>query len=189
MSTQWDPDIYTKAWQFATRAHGTQTYGGPKEGEHLPYINHIGSVTMEVALALAASSQPYDADLAIQCALLHDVLEDTDHAYAEVESMFGISVANGVAALTKDKTLPTKPEQMRDSLARIQQQPHEVWMVKMADRITNLQPPPHYWDDEKKRAYQAEAQMIYDALHGANDHLAERLRHKISAYDSYIGAR
>lgn len=29
----WSPDIYSKAWDFATKAHKGQTYGGKKENE------------------------------------------------------------------------------------------------------------------------------------------------------------
>lgn len=59
--------------------------------------------------------------------------------------------------MTKDQTVGAdqtdkwerKKLQMQDSLRRIKSQPREVWMVKMADRITNLQPPPGHWSEEK----------------------------------------
>ena len=47
--------------------------------------------------------------------------------------------------------------QMADSLARIKQQPKEVWLVKLADRSANLGKPPHYWSAEKILAYRQEA--------------------------------
>jgi (p)ppGpp synthase/HD superfamily hydrolase len=71
---------------------------------------------------------------------------------------------------------------MRDSLARIRAQPAEVWMVKLADRITNLQAPPHYWTREKIRAYRAEAREIHAQLGAACDVLGPRLLEKIEAY-------
>jgi (p)ppGpp synthase/HD superfamily hydrolase len=40
-----------------------------------------------------------NADLAIQCALLHDVIEDTPTTCQEVEQQFGAAVAKGVLAL------------------------------------------------------------------------------------------
>lgn len=95
---------------------------------------------------------------------------------------FGVEVANGVSALSKDPGLPTKQQQMADSLARIAQQPREVWMVKLADRITNLQPPPPHWNTEKIDRYREEARLILHALQTANDWLAERLNHKIDAF-------
>jgi hypothetical protein len=48
----------------------------------------------------------------------------------------GNEIADGVIALSKNTILPSKEEQMKDSIARIKQQPKEVWMVKMCDRST-----------------------------------------------------
>lgn len=55
-------------------------------------------------------------------------------------------------------------------------------MVKLADRITNLQAPPHYWKPEKIRAYRAEAVEIHAQLGAACDVLGPRLLDKIAAY-------
>lgn len=58
----------------------------------------------------------------------------------------------------------------------------EVWMVKLADRITNLEPPPPGWLAEKEAAYKLQAQAIHDALSEAHEGLATRMRAKIEAY-------
>jgi (p)ppGpp synthase/HD superfamily hydrolase len=73
-----------------------------------------------------------------------------------------------------------------DSLKRIKLQPKEVWAVKMADRICNLYAPPFYWNNEKKIAYQKEAQLILSELKEGNSYLAERLQQKIEKYNQYI---
>ena len=172
------PDLLSTAWWFAAEAHGDQLV----PGTDLPYMTHIGNVMLEV-MATVENSYVEQPDLAVQCAILHDVLEDTPIAVDNVEALFGPQVTAGVLALTKDKSLPTKEAQMVDSLTRIQKQPHAVWCVKMADRISNLRPPPPHWSVAKALAYQAEAQMIYDSLHEANDYLAERLADKIEHYD------
>lgn len=185
MPNPWNPELYLKARRFATLAHEGQTYGGPNEGEHVPYLNHIGAVAMEVMLALASTQEPVNGDLAIQCALLHDVVEDTERSIEDIAAEFGADVAAGVLALTKDEALSTKLEQMEDSLRRIKAQPKEVWMVKLADRITNLQKPPFYWNADKARNYRSEAQLIYDELHEANPALAQRLAEKIEAYQHF----
>jgi guanosine-3',5'-bis(diphosphate) 3'-pyrophosphohydrolase len=52
--------------------------------------------------------------------------------------------------LTKKENLP-KGEKMVDSLKRIKDLQKEVWAVKLADRITNLQEPPQSWDNFKKK--------------------------------------
>ncbi|MEW5956291.1 MAG: HD domain-containing protein, partial [Chloroflexota bacterium] len=153
--SNWSPDVFAQAWNFATRYHQGQTYGGPEEGMYIDYLNHIASVAMEVIWALPATPAA-DGNLALQCALLHDTIEDTVVTYKLVLEHFGLEVANGVLALTKDATLSTRAEQMADSLQRIRQQPPEIWMVKLADRITNLYHPPYYWDNEKIEVYRQE---------------------------------
>ncbi|MCE1251963.1 MAG: HD domain-containing protein [Anaerolineae bacterium] len=183
---QWSPDVYLKAWHYATRYHHGQTYGGAEPQEQIDYINHIGSVAMEVLHALAQTPD-VDGDLAVQCALLHDVIEDTPVTYDMLKNEFGAQVADGVLALTKDVSLPDKENQMRDSLERIRRQPREVWMVKLADRITNLYYPPFYWTPAKIESYRQEAIIIYEALHGAHAGLAARLSEKIKRYRQFVG--
>lgn len=138
---------------------------------------------MEVIAALNTESN-CDGALAVPCSLLHDVIEDTDTVYAQVVELFGVAVADGVLALTKDQAVE-KSLRMADSLRRIKQQPKEVWMVKMADRITNLQPPPPDWSKEKAARYRDEAIAIHEALREASGFLAERLLEKIEAYRAY----
>ena len=169
----------TKAWFFASRVHKDQKY----PGEQLPYVTHLGNVMLEV---MGVASILENAELAICCAILHDTIEDTEVTYEELLKEFGESVANGVKALTKNETLATKREQIIDSLERIIKQPKEVWVVKMADRVANLGEPPHYWKLEKREAYRAEAQIIWDYLHEANEVMAERLKSKIDEYERYL---
>ncbi|MEI7772357.1 MAG: HD domain-containing protein [Chloroflexales bacterium] len=172
----WSQDRYLAAYHFAARAHRGQIY----PGTDLPYIMHLAFVSMEVIAALR-DGPGRDGDLAVQCALLHDVVEDTRVGYAEIAAAFGAAVADGVLALTKDAALP-KAAQMADSLRRIRLQPPEVWMVKLADRITNLQPPPAHWTPAKALRYRDEAEQIYAALADASPALAARLRAKIAGY-------
>jgi (p)ppGpp synthase/HD superfamily hydrolase len=74
---------------------------------------------------------------------------------------------------------------MADSLRRIRLQPKAVWMVKLADRITNLQPPPAYWTKEKAARYRDEAVQIHAALKDADEALAARLMARIEAYRAF----
>ena len=153
-------------------------------GSGLPYLVHVVSVAGEVLSVL--DREPLDPDLAVGCALLHDTLEDTTTTYAELVATFGTAIADGVRALSKlDDSIP-KADQMADSLRRIRQQPREVWVVKLADRITNLAPPPAGWSSDKRRAYRAEAIEIADALAGASPALEARIRERIAAYSSYF---
>ncbi len=178
----WTPELYQRAIRFAAIAHDGQQL----PGTDLPYLVHLANVAMEVCRALAASPGRYDGDLAVACALLHDTLEDTAVTREELQAEFGPSVAQGVAALTKDKNnMVGKAAQMADSLDRIQQQAPEITLVKLADRITNLQKPPHYWNCEKRRAYRQEAEMILERLGTVDDFLRGRLEEKIEAYEQW----
>jgi (p)ppGpp synthase/HD superfamily hydrolase len=178
--TSWSQESYIKAYRFAADAHRGQLV----PGTDLPYLMHLSFVSMEVIAALHRE-RDRDGNLAVQCALLHDVIEDTPTTFHSVADRFGEAVAAGVLALSKDQAL-AKPLQLADSLRRIRQQPREIWMVKLADRISNLQPPPSYWTTEKIRGYQAEAEEILSALAEASDWLASRLQEKITAYAAYF---
>lgn len=176
----WSAEKYVEALQFAADRHAGQKVPGTER----PYLVHLTSVTAEVMRGIAIESVP-DPDLAVVCALLHDVVEDTGTTAAEVAATFGDAVARGVAALSKNPGLP-KGEQLDDSLQRICACPREVWLVKLADRITNLDEPPHYWTAEKRRAYQEEARRIHAALAAAHEVLGRRLAAKIDAYAQYF---
>jgi guanosine-3',5'-bis(diphosphate) 3'-pyrophosphohydrolase len=178
----WDQDSYLKAWNFASTIHLGQTL----PGSEIPYINHLGLVCMEALAAIAATPTIKQPNLFIQCALLHDSIEDTETTFADIEHEFGPVVANGVLALTKNKNLASKKEQMVDSIRRVQDQPIEIWMVKLCDRITNLQPPPKHWSTVKILSYRDEASIILNQLGEANHFLADRLLFKIDFYGKYI---
>ncbi len=176
---EWTQDGYLKALSFAAEAHAGQVVPGTK----LPYLLHVNLVAMEVIAALRRESV-HDQELAVQCALLHDVVEDTEITLDQLRAAFGPAVANGVLALSKDKGLP-KDQQLNDSLRRIREQPAEIWIVKLADRITNLQPPPAHWSREKISGYRDEAIVIHASLKDASEVLATRILQKIEAYGAF----
>lgn len=182
----WNIEQAAKAWKLASSCHDGQKYGGAKEGEHVEYLNHIGSVAFEIINALQYE-EDIDADLVILCAILHDTVEDTALSKDDIRAMFGEEVAAGVSALSKNGDLESKEEMMQDSLDRIVQRPREVAMVKMADRISNLSCPPYYWDDDKKLKYLAEATTIHARLAYASAYLSARLESKIKDYERFIG--
>jgi (p)ppGpp synthase/HD superfamily hydrolase len=173
------PDRYVETMRFAAAAHHTQK----EPGHDLPYLVHVVSVAAEVIAALPTTKLA-NPELAVTCALLHDTVEDTPVTLDEIRARFGEAVGAGVAALTKNTSLP-KPEQMPDSLRRIREQPPEIAVVKLADRVTNLSAPPHYWPKDKCAAYRLEAITIADALGHASATLDARLRAKIEAYRAF----
>lgn len=169
---------YQQAIKFATAKHVEM--GQKVPGTDLPYVVHLSNVAMEVMMA-ANHTDDFDLGFAVQVALLHDTLEDTPATFSELENLFSTEIAEAVTALTKNTSLP-KTERMADSLARIRKLRPEVWAVKLADRITNLQPPPPHWDKEKIAKYHAEAKTILRELKDGNDYLAKRLEKKIAEY-------
>lgn len=172
-------DRYVAALRFAAERH----HGQRMLETDLPYLLHVTSVAGEL---LSALPQPgIDADLAVTCALLHDTLEDTKTTAGELVERFGPAVAAGVQALSKDPALPSD-QRMADSLRRIRACPREVWIVKLADRITNLASAPSQWSPAKRRSYRDEGQQIADALAGASPALDARLAARIAAYAAYL---
>jgi (p)ppGpp synthase/HD superfamily hydrolase len=177
----WNQDQLKATLDFAARAHAAQTI----PDSPLPYVVHLFKVATEV-LRACQDDPALDADLAVTCALLHDVVEDGGASLDQVASRFGPAVAGGVGALTKDPALP-REGRMADSLRRVQAQPREVWVVKLADRVTNLEPPPPSWGVEKRRAYREEGRAILCALGPAHPGLARRLEGKLASYAAWCG--
>ena len=182
----WSRNKYLEAWYFAAQKHAGQTYGGAKEGQKIDYMAHIGAVVMEVIWVLQRSEEQHNADLIVQCAILHDTLEDTDSSYEEIKNKFGQEVAQGVLALSKDKKSGNSQEQMQDSLQRIKAQGKEICLVKMADRSSNLYKPPYYWAKNKIESYRLEAEFIYQELAQADKVMAERLKNRITDYAQFL---
>lgn len=176
------PDRVAAAWDFAAHAHNAQKVPGTT----LPYLRHQGLVALEIMSAHLA--EPIDdIELALTCAILHDVVEDQPVDPAALERRFGPAVAAGVSALSKNPSTP-KADAMADSLARIRAQPHAIWCVKLADRICNLRGAPAHWPAARVDAYREEAMLILKTLGPAHRGLANRLALKISAYPGHHDA-
>jgi len=175
----WSQEKFLKAYHFAARAHRGQKYSGTG----LPYLMHISFVTMEVCAALTVEKVD-DPDLAVQSAILHDVIEDTSVTKSRLKEEFGKAVANGVDALSKNKELKKK-DRLQDSIERILEQPTEIWMVKLADRISNLQEPPFHWSKERREKQIKTSTFIYESLKGGSGYLANRLDEKIKAFKQF----
>lgn len=173
-------EIYQEAIKFAGEKHKNQKVPGTESN----YLLHVSNVAMEIVLAHKEKND-FDINYALQLALLHDTLEDTNTEFVELEERFGKKVALGVQALTKNSNLTSKKERMIDSLNRINELEKEVGAVKLADRITNLQEPPKHWKKDKIQNYLNEAKLISEMLKNKNEYLKNRLERKISEYKKY----
>ena len=174
--------LYQQALAFAALKH--EATGEKVKGTNLPYIVHVVDVAMEILVA-APQSGEFDLTFAVQAALLHDTVEDTDTTLREIEQHFGKEIASAVDALTKNEKLPKK-DQIKDSVQRIKKLEKEVWAVKLADRITNLMPPPKDWSKEKVQHYLDDSRMIWEELKEGNAYLAVQLSEKINEYHQYL---
>jgi guanosine-3',5'-bis(diphosphate) 3'-pyrophosphohydrolase len=172
--------LYQNAIKYAAQKHNGQEV----KGINIPYLVHVCNVAMEILIA-GPQTADFNLGLALQVALLHDTIEDTNTSFEELHEIFGLNVANGVLALSKNESLP-KDDQMSDCLMRIKNQSKEVWAVKLADRITNLQAPPVDWTAAKKASYLVEARHIYNELKEGNAYLAERLKKLLKEYNKYL---
>jgi (p)ppGpp synthase/HD superfamily hydrolase len=170
--------LYQDAIKYASYKH--QERSQKVKGTELPYVVHLSNVAMEVSIA-AQHTRGFNLIFAIQVALLHDTIEDTATTYDDIKETFSEDIAAAVLALSKDYKLP-KDKQIIDSISRIKKLQQEVWAVKLADRITNLQPPPEDWSEEKIFKYVKASQTILEELGEGNQYLKKRLDAKISEY-------
>ncbi len=131
--TDEDKKMIRKAFEVAVDAHKSQRR---KSGE--AYIFHPLAVAQIVAseIGLDATS--------IASALLHDVVEDTEYTLADLEQMFGETVARIVDGLTKisslkkDRDVSLQAENFRKMLLTINDDPRVI-IIKIADRLHNMQ--------------------------------------------------
>ena len=172
--------LYQTAIRFAAEKHGRQKVKGTRN----PYVVHLSNVAMELFIA-APHSPGFDLPFAVQVALLHDTIEDTPTTHTGLETTFGSDITDAVWALTKDPKMLVD-YRLTDSLAKVRQCRKEVWAVKLADRITNLQPPPAKWSRDHIREYLDDSIQILEALRGGNKFLEERLAAKIEEYGKYL---
>jgi len=175
-------DLYHKALRLAAWAHYGQV---TKFGD--PYVTHPVAASYEV-LAAQSAGEVFDVDLAALCAILHDVAEKSDVTIKSIRKDFGKKVAAGVAAMTKNESLP-KEEQLRESLVRILEEPKEVAIAKLADRISSMLPPPPEWPASRVETILQNAVMIRQMLGEASEFLAARLDRRIALYQKALEYR
>jgi len=131
--TKDDKKLIRSAFDVAMDAHKEQRR---KSGE--AYIFHPIAVAKIVAseIGLDATS--------IAAALLHDVVEDTAYTLADLEQLFGETVARIVDGLTKISKMPydgdvsLQAENFRKMLLTLNED-IRVIIIKIADRLHNMQ--------------------------------------------------
>ena len=149
-------EFIKKAFEIALDAHKDQRR---KSGE--PYIFHPIAVAKIVAneLGLSATS--------IACALLHDVIEDSDYTYEDLEKIFSKKVADIVNGLTKisvmnNQNVSVQSENYRKLLLTLSND-FRVILIKIADRLHNMRTLDSMQPDKQKKIA-AETVYIYVPL-------------------------
>ncbi|ATA74203.1 bifunctional (p)ppGpp synthetase/guanosine-3',5'-bis(diphosphate) 3'-pyrophosphohydrolase [Capnocytophaga sp. H2931] len=131
--TEDDKKLIRLAFDTAVDAHKEQRR---KSGE--PYILH------PIAVAKIVASQIGLDAVSIAAALLHDVVEDTDHTVEDMERLFGKTVAHIVEGLTKisnlskEKDISLQAENFRKLLLTMNDDVRVI-IIKIADRLHNMQ--------------------------------------------------
>lgn len=124
-------DMIYVAYRLAKWSHKNQFR---KSGA--PYIEH------PVQVAYIASQLSLDAT-AIAACLLHDVVEDTQYHYEDIEALFGKSVAELVDGVTKLRKIKynTREEQQVENLRKMflaMAKDIRVVIIKLIDRLHNM---------------------------------------------------
>ena len=125
-----DIEAVNKAFYFAVEAHKDQRR---RSGE--PYIYH----PIEVATIAA-----HDIGLgrtSIICALLHDVVEDTQYTLDDIREMFGEKVSRVVDGLTKFDNLEGAESMQAENFKKVISSLSydiRVVLIKLSDRLHNM---------------------------------------------------
>jgi len=173
----WNDEKFIKAMFFAIKAHENQKMIYPV---NMPYSAHLLGV-LQFAIIGGLTEKDLNWDLLVQTALLHDTVEDTNTTYEQLKNEFGILVADGVLALTKNENLHKKL-QMKDCINKIKLLTKEIAMVKLADRLFNMQSRVPVWSKERQEEYKNEAQLICNELGFSNEFLKIKLQSAINSY-------
>lgn len=120
-----------KAFEMALESHKDMRR---KSGE--PYIYH------PIAVAQIAAEEIGLGTTSIVCALLHDVVEDTDIALEDIEREFGKKTAKIIDGLTKisgvfDYNSSLQAENFRKMLLTLADDVRVI-LIKLADRLHNM---------------------------------------------------
>ncbi|MEJ1161122.1 HD domain-containing protein [Prosthecomicrobium sp. N25] len=163
-----DALLITRAVHFAAVHHKDQHRKG---ADHDPYMNHLAEVAAYVATADAAP----DAEV-IAAAYLHDTIEDTAVSHEDLVHGFGRRVADIVAEVTDDKSLP-KDERKRLQIEHAPTLSREARLIKIADKTSNVRSlvhaPPEDWPHERLVDYVAWARQVVDRIRGTDARLED----------------
>lgn len=141
-----------KAFTLAVHAHKDMRR---RSGE--PYIYH------PIAVAKIVSQEINLGTTSVVCALLHDVVEDTDYTLDDIKEIFGEKVSRIIDGLTKieDLVIDTNVSIQAENFRKIflsMSEDVRVILIKLADRLHNMRtlssmPPEKQWKIASETSY------------------------------------
>ena len=152
-----DEDAINRAYVYAMQKHGTQ-----QRASGDPYFSH----PVEVAYKLTK----FKLDSAsIITALLHDTVEDTDATLEEIQELFGEEIRTLVDGVTKLNRLEIRSETSKQAenfrkLVIAMSEDLRVLLVKLADRLHNMETLEYIPKPEKRARIARETLEIYASL-------------------------
>ncbi len=151
-----DVSVLRRAYEFSDKAHW-----GQKRASGEPYIEHCH----EVALILA---ELHMDTTTLAAALLHDVVEDTEHSLETIRDKFGDEVADLVDGVTKIGAVKftSREEQQVEYFRKMllsMARDFRVILIKLADRMHNMRTLEHLPPAKRKRIAQ-ETRDVYAPL-------------------------
>ncbi|MDG1724675.1 MAG: RelA/SpoT family protein [Bacteroidia bacterium] len=150
-----DVRVIRKAFEMALESHSQMRR---KSGE--PYIYH------PIAVARIAAEEIGLGTTSIVCALLHDIVEDTDVSLDEIRSEFGEKEANIIDGLTKISgvydTKSPQAENFRKMLLTMANDVRVI-LIKLCDRLHNMRTLEHM-SDKGQLKIASETNFIYAPL-------------------------
>lgn len=156
-----------RAALFAADKHRLQKR---KDIDASPYINH------PLAVAEVMARHGVTDAVALQAALLHDTIEDTNTTPEELEAEFGAEVVSVVLEVSDDKSL----DKQRRKELQIEHAPSlsdRAKLVKLGDKICNVldvgSNPPAAWDLDRRRKYLGWTGAVVRGCRGVNAELEE----------------
>jgi GTP pyrophosphokinase len=150
-------DAIRKAYMFAMDVHGIQ-----KRDSGSPYFYHPAEVARILAELMLDTPS-------VVSGLLHDVLEDTNVSFEELEEIFGSEVAflvDGVTKLSKLNYSSSKTHQSENFRKFILASSRDirVLVIKLVDRLHNIRTLNYISSIEKRKKIALETLEIYAPL-------------------------
>lgn len=146
-----------EAMQFARRVHADQK----RKYTNNPYTDHLAEVC-GIAMSAGWHDATIHPDKLMAVCWLHDCAEDQGITHPELNSLFGVDVADGVLWLS-DMETGNRAFRKAASRKRLAQAPSWVHTIKVADLISNTASIVQH-DPKFAVTYLAEKRLMLDTL-------------------------